>query len=76
MNINCPYCGNVMEDGFLQGMQRVAWVKKPHTISLQPKQGEIMLENNFVKGSVIPAQICKSCKRIILDYSEKQYQEG
>jgi activator of HSP90 ATPase len=65
-----------MEHGFVQGMQRIAWVKRPHMLSLRPKQGEIMLENNIIKGSVIPAYICKTCKKIVMDYSEKDYVPG
>ena len=44
--MNCPFCNGEMEEGFLQGMRRVAWVKKKHKITLLPKEGEILLENN------------------------------
>lgn len=74
--MKCPCCDNEMEAGFLQGMQRIAWVKKPYKISLLPKQGEVMLENNTVKSVIFPASICKSCKQIVLDYSKSDYQEG
>ena len=66
----CPVCGAEMEDGYLQS-EGVTWVKKPHKISLLPKQGEVMLEYNIIKMSVIPASICKSCKRVLADYSGK-----
>lgn len=32
-------CNGEMEQGFLQGMERLAWVKKPYKVSLLPKQG-------------------------------------
>lgn len=35
-----------MEHGYLQCTQRIAWVKQQHKISLLPKQGEVLLENN------------------------------
>jgi len=74
--MKCPCCSNEMEAGFLQGMQRVAWVKQPHKVSLHPKKGEVMLENNAIKGTLFPANICKACKQVVLDYSESDYQEG
>ena len=37
--MKCPICNNEMEEGFLQGMQRIAWVKGKHKLSLRPKKG-------------------------------------
>ncbi len=74
--MKCPYCNNEMEQGLLQGMRRVAWVKNRHKISLFPKQGEILLENNTCNDFILSAEICKNCKKIILDYSDKEIQEG
>lgn len=74
--MKCPYCGADMEEGFLQGTARVAWVKKKHLISLLPKAGEILLENNAVSDFLFPAQICKRCQKIIFDYQGKAIQEG
>lgn len=74
--MKCPYCNSEMEQGLLQGMRRVAWVKKQHRISLLPKQGEILLENNNFNDFIFSAQICKSCKKIVIDYSDKEIQEG
>lgn len=74
--MKCPYCNNEMESGLLQGMHRVAWVKKKHKLSLFPKQGEILLENNEFKDFVLSAQICKKCRKIVVDYSDKNIQEG
>lgn len=74
--MKCAYCGNEMEQGFLQGNQRLAWVKKPRKLSLRPKQGEILLENNAFSSTVFSACICKSCKKIVVDYSDKDIREG
>lgn len=74
--MKCPVCSSEMEHGFLQGMRRVAWVRKPHKLSLIPKQGEILLENNVIKDFVFKAFICKSCKKILVDFSDKEVQEG
>lgn len=74
--MKCPNCNNEIEQGFLQGMRRVAWVKNPHKVSLLPKQGEILLENNTFNDFVFSAWICKKCKKIVVDYSDKEVQEG
>jgi hypothetical protein len=74
--MNCPQCGTEMENGYFQSMLRAAWVKKPHKFSLMPKQGEVLLENNFVNDCVFSASICKSCKIIHIDYSDKDIEQG
>ena len=74
--MNCPFCNGEMEEGFLQGMRRVAWVKKKHKITLLAKEGEILLDNNVFSDFFIPASIWKYCKKVVLDYSEKEIQEG
>jgi hypothetical protein len=73
--MKCPKCGGEMENGYLQSMRRAAWVKTPHKVSLLPKQGEILLENNAVKDVVFIADICKFCKIILVDYSDKDIEE-
>lgn len=35
-----------------------------------------MLENSALKGVNFQAYICKHCKKVILDYSDKDYREG
>lgn len=74
--MKCPNCINEMEQGFLQGMRRAAWVKNKHRVSLLPRQGEILLANNTLGDFVFPAWICKNCKKIVVDYSGKEAQEG
>ena len=74
--MKCPHCGVEMEDGFLQSMRRAAWVKRPHRVSLLPKRGEVLLENNFVRDCVFVASICRSCRKILVDYADKDIQQG
>lgn len=45
--MNCPVCGKEMEPGFVQTNQRAAWVKKPHPLTLMPKEGEVLLDNKL-----------------------------
>jgi len=72
----CPYCNKEMEAGYLQTGSRIAWTKEIHKFSILPRKGEIMLENNVFKGVNFQAYICKHCKKILFDYSDKAYEEG
>lgn len=74
--MKCPDCGCEMERGFLQGMNRIAFVRRKHRVSLLPGQGEILLENHAAGDSLLAAQICRNCKKIVVDYSDKEVQEG
>lgn len=73
--MKCPLCNNEMEKGFLQAGQRITWVKKKHKVSLLPKQDEVSLGNNMLGGLIFDAFICKSCKQVLLDYSNSNYEE-
>lgn len=74
--MNCPVCGCEMEKGFLQGGQSMCWVKKKHKFFLLPGSGEVSLGNNILGGLAIDAFICKACKKIVLDYSHSDFEEG
>ncbi len=67
----CPYCKAEMEKGFLQGGNILVWVRKKHYLSLLPKEGEVLLDRNYLTGSAVPSWICKQCKKVIAEYSEK-----
>lgn len=67
--MKCPVCGKEMEQGFLQGNQRIAWVKRKHSVSILPREGEVLLENKTFGSFLFPAWICKECQKVILDYA-------
>lgn len=69
--MNCPICGTEMEQGFIQGNQRIAWVKSKHKISLLPREGEVLLENKAFDSFLFPACICKDCEKVFMDYSHQ-----
>jgi hypothetical protein len=69
--MNCPYCHQEMEEGFFQTGVRSAWTKHIHKFSLLPKEGEVMLTNHVFLGSRFRASICKRCKKVLVDYSDK-----
>ncbi len=74
--MKCPICEKEMETGYVQGRQRIAWVKMKHKASLIPQKGEILLENHSFADFLFAADLCRGCKKIVLDYSNSDYQEG
>ncbi len=69
--MRCPFCGNGMEAGYVQSGNLMVWVKKKHYVSLLPKEGEVLLDRNYLSGAIIPAHICKQCKKVIAEYQGK-----
>ena len=69
--VNCPFYNFPMEKGFLQSGNLMVWVRKKHLLSLRPKEGEVLLDENYLTGAAVPAWICKQCEKVIADYSEK-----
>ena len=74
--MKCPICDNEMQQGFIQGNQRIAWVKSKHKMSILPREGEVLLENKTLDSFLFTAWICNDCQKVLLDYSDKNYQEG
>ena len=73
--MKCPVCSKEMEQGFVQGNQRIAWVKRKHTVSILPREGDVLLENKAFGSFSFPAWICKGCQKIVFDYSGKTLRE-
>ena len=69
--LKCSICGNEMEEGFIQSGRAMSWVKKPHKISVAPKNDEIEIVSEYNPFIIpaVPAYICKKCKKVLLDYS-------
>ena len=73
--MQCPTCHQEMERGFVQSGNVMSWTKRIHKVSLLPRDGEVLLWQNWLKPSAIPASICKDCKTIMMDYSETEASE-
>ena len=73
--MKCPYCDNEMELGFIQSPHEISWKKgekRPLFGRAQFHEGSVMLsELSFMKGSAVTAYLCKVCKKVIIDYSDK-----
>ena len=66
-----------MENGFVQVQGAMAWVKQKHKFSLSPEKGEIFIHKyNSLSYINLNAFICKSCEKIVIDYSNSGFKEG
>ena len=74
--MKCPKCGNEMTPGFLQSDARacITWVEKllPGGLSYWKKDSEIVSEELAIGINAIPTHICKHCKLLLGDYSQKK----
>ena len=74
--MKCPKCGGEMESGFLQCDMdsSIYWVKKlmPFGLGYWKKDTEIVSEVLNHRQNAIPACICKQCRVVIGDYSQKK----
>ena len=73
--MKCPYCSNEMEEGIIQSPQEISWkkgVKRPLAGRAQFHEGSIVLsELSLMKGSAVKAFLCRTCMKVIIDYSDE-----
>ena len=62
--MNCPNCGKEMEAGRLFGKPPLIWSPKEKKLFLIPREGEV----HIVEKSYPAANICKSCRKVNVDY--------
>lgn len=69
--MNCPFCGKEMEQGFVQSARRVLYTaqKNEGPFSIKAKGDIVLTANNWVNPTCV-AYHCRSCKRVVIDYSE------
>jgi len=71
--MKCPYCQNEMEKGYLQSRDGLAWTGKKHLISaFSPYFSDaVSLSSDGVSAApkTVDAYLCRSCKKVIIDYS-------
>lgn len=73
--MQCPYCGKEMEQGLLQSLQEIAWLKGEKRRLLGRAsfhEGSVVLsELSEWKGSAVTAWLCRDCKKVLIDYSDQ-----
>ena len=62
--MNCPNCGKEMESGRLFGKPPLIWSQKEKKRFLISQEGEV----HIVQKDYPPAHICKSCRKMIVEY--------
>lgn len=74
--MKCPKCGNEMIAGFLQSDTNVGitWVSKllPMGLGYWKKDAELVSDELGIGVTAIPTHICKQCKLLLGDYSQKE----
>lgn len=69
--MKCPICNAKMEKGYVHYERMLEWVKKKRMFAVSPLEGELCIKNwNPFKYAYLDAYICKSCEKIIMDYSD------
>lgn len=68
--MNCPYCNNEMEKGYIQSSKEVYYTTKPTKFALL---ASAKIEDiNLTKGIFAPVTIesfnCPVCKKILINY--------
>ncbi len=70
----CPYCQRIMEIGLIQSPHEIAWLKgeKRHLFARAGfHDGSVVLsELSYGKGSAVTAYLCRTCEKVIIDYSD------
>lgn len=70
--MNCPYCGNPMENGYLQADRGAGFVKKYRWLMFDEYNGDVRLPYHFWKGTYVPAQFCEHCKKITISLEQEE----
>ncbi len=72
----CPYCGKEMELGYIQSRDGVYWcVKKRPVAAIPPilqEYIELATSGESFSGGAVEAYNCPDCKKIVVDYAEKE----
>lgn len=73
--MKCPYCSNEMTHGKIQarGGGGLYWSPENEMITIsdskiQKHEGVVLVSTNAIGTVVVPAFICKSCRKIVIEY--------
>ena len=71
--MNCPYCGNEMQPGYVQSSRAFFFATEQHSILYRPnrKKGEFCLSSQNFISPICIAYHCAQCKKVILDYTKE-----
>ena len=65
--MDCPYCGKVMEEGYLSSRHPVFWSEEVSGLPLPTRTTDVLLGKML--GIARPkAYLCRDCRRVIVSY--------
>ena len=77
--MECPYCKQEMDLGFIQSRDGVYWVKTKRASSnaLPPRRSKDVVPLNvgkvsYFNGGYAEAWLCRACKKVVIDYAPKK----
>lgn len=74
--MNCPFCGNEMEHGFVSSGVSLTWRKRKKKVTINPsldkKKGEFIFSHNPFGGAAAEGNLCRSCRKIIINYEKEE----
>ena len=73
----CPYCNKEMKKGYIQCRDGLHWTPKKQTVAALAGLGVgavlIGSEDGLVPNTTAIAYHCESCKKVVIDYSERTF---
>lgn len=68
----CPYCGNIMENGFVKSTgYDLYWIKSGHEENMARKNitenGFFIADKGFINGTQTQGYFCKKCNVVIMN---------
>ena len=71
----CPYCGQPMDDGFLQtGGGTIAFVKATRMLRLREDEGDFRIPVSRLTKAC-PALYCSKCKKLVVSIEQQSAEE-
>lgn len=71
--MTCPFCNQVMKDGFLQAAKIIVWDPQKLGGCVQPyNEDSFPLANNFWGNCAVKSYYCDHCRVIITFREEEQ----
>ena len=77
--MRCPYCDSEMELGLVQSPHEIAWLKgdTKHAFAIAAAHKDAIVLSplnikNLITGCAVRAFLCRSCKKVIIDYSDNR----
>ena len=66
--MNCPYCGKLMQMGYLQSSRRFIWSpEKKEDIFVASKKTDIAFRGSVWEGCYAESWYCIECKKLVTE---------